>query len=76
MDEDLAEEADDGMHPADGWLWPSTGEVLWQGILDRERELRYRRKMDKKRKTKDKLLDRQKHGYKQKTLGQEQKDNV
>nr|XP_010918597.1 uncharacterized protein LOC105042926 [Elaeis guineensis] len=76
MDEDLAEEADDGMHPADKWLWPSTGEVLWQGILDREREQRYRRKMDKKRKTKEKLLERQKYGYKQKTLGQEQKDKV
>ncbi|PKA48054.1 hypothetical protein AXF42_Ash015817 [Apostasia shenzhenica] len=69
MDEDLAEEADDNMHPTEGWLWPLTGEVHWQGILDREREERYRKKMDKKRKIKEKLLDRHKHGYKQKSLG-------
>ncbi|KAJ6840840.1 uncharacterized protein M6B38_118925 [Iris pallida] len=69
MDEDLAEEADDGMHPDDGWLWPFTGEVHWQGIFDREREEKYRNKMDKKRKNMEKLLDRQKNGYRQKTLG-------
>ncbi|XP_020094017.1 uncharacterized protein LOC109714032 isoform X2 [Ananas comosus] len=72
MDEDLAEEADDGLEVklSRRWLWPFTGEVHWQRIFDREREERYRRKMDKKRKAKDKLLDRQKFGYKQKALGQ------
>ncbi|KAG0459127.1 hypothetical protein HPP92_022255 [Vanilla planifolia] len=69
MDEDFAEEADDNMHPTDTWLWPLTGEVHWQGILDREREERYRKKMDKKRRIKEKLLERHKHGYKQKSLG-------
>ncbi|XP_057789411.1 uncharacterized protein LOC131006247 isoform X2 [Salvia miltiorrhiza] len=69
MDEDLAEAADDDDHPYRPWLWPLTGEVFWQGVYEREREERYRLKMDKKRKTKEKLLDRLKHGYKQKTLG-------
>ncbi|KAL7109258.1 hypothetical protein ACP275_06G164700 [Erythranthe tilingii] len=69
MDEDLAEAADDYDHPYKPWLWPLTGEVFWQGVYEREREERYRLKMDKKRKTKEKLLDRLKHGYRQKTLG-------
>ncbi|XP_058083227.1 uncharacterized protein LOC131231146 isoform X2 [Magnolia sinica] len=70
MDEDLAEEADDEDHqPNNRWLWPLTGEVHWQGVYEREREERYRQKMDKKRKTKEKILERHKYGYKQKTLG-------
>lgn len=69
MDEDLAEEADDGDHPTERWLWPLTGEVHWKGIYEREREERYRRKMEKKRKEKEKLLERQTRGYKQKPLG-------
>ncbi|GJS37432.1 glycosyl transferase, family 1 protein [Tanacetum coccineum] len=68
MDEDLAEAADDGDHPYETWLWPRTGEVHWQGIYEREREERYRLKMDKKRKQKEKILERLKFGYKQKTL--------
>ncbi|XP_077225946.1 UDP-Glycosyltransferase superfamily protein isoform X2 [Tasmannia lanceolata] len=69
MDEDLAEEADDQDHPNDRWLWPLTGEVHWQGIYEREREERYRQKMDKKRKSKQKLSERHRKGYQQKTLG-------
>ncbi|RAL43748.1 hypothetical protein DM860_014249 [Cuscuta australis] len=69
MDEDLAEAADDNDHPYEKWLWPLTGEVYWQGVYEREREHRYRLKMDKKRKTREKLFDRMKYGYKQKTLG-------
>ncbi|XP_017252803.2 uncharacterized protein LOC108223192 isoform X2 [Daucus carota subsp. sativus] len=69
MDEDLAEAADDGDHPSKMWLWPLTGEVYWQGVYEREREERYRLKMDKKRKTKEKLIERMKYGYKQKSLG-------
>lgn len=69
MDEDLAEAADDNFHPYETWLWPLTGEVIWQGIHEREREERYRQKMDKKRKTREKLHDRMKRGYKQKSLG-------
>ncbi|WCJ19216.1 UDP-Glycosyltransferase superfamily protein [Euphorbia peplus] len=68
MDEDLAEAADDKNHPRERWLWPMTGEVHWQGIYEREREERYRAKMDKKRKTKEKLYERLKTGYKQKPL--------
>lgn len=69
MDEDLAEAADDDDRPTEMWLWPLTGEVHWQGIYEREREERYRLKMDKKRKTKEKLMERMKSGYKQKPLG-------
>ncbi|XP_057981048.1 uncharacterized protein LOC131166467 isoform X2 [Malania oleifera] len=69
MDEDLAEAADDDDYPSDIWLWPLTGEVHWQGIYEREREERYRLKMDKKRKTKEKLFERMRSGYKQKPLG-------
>jgi hypothetical protein len=69
MDEDLAEAADDGDDPRERWLWPMTGEVHWQGIYEREREERYRIKMDKKRKTKEKLYERMEYGYKQKSLG-------
>ncbi|XP_050210140.1 uncharacterized protein LOC126660612 isoform X2 [Mercurialis annua] len=68
MDEDLAESADDGDYPRERWLWPLTGEVHWQGIYEREREERYRQKMDKKRKTKEKLYERLKSGYRQKPL--------
>ncbi|KAH7839855.1 hypothetical protein Vadar_009711 [Vaccinium darrowii] len=69
MDEDLAEAADDDDHPSEMWLWPRTGEVYWQGVYEREREERYRLKMDKKRKTKEKLLERMQNGYIQKPLG-------
>ncbi|CAN4115010.1 unnamed protein product [Withania somnifera] len=69
MDEDLAEAADDNYPPYETWLWPLTGEVYWNGIFEREREERYRQKMDKKRKTREKLLERMKNGYRQKTLG-------
>ncbi|TYH73379.1 hypothetical protein ES332_D05G325000v1 [Gossypium tomentosum] len=69
MDEDLAEAADDADHPRKVWLWPLTGEVHWQGIYEREREERYRLKMDKKRKTKEKLLERMRNGYRQRPLG-------
>lgn len=69
MDEDLAEAADDNDYPRDKWLWPLTGEVHWQGIYEREREERYRFKMDKKRKTLMKLYERLKTGYEQKSLG-------
>ncbi|XP_059666007.1 uncharacterized protein LOC132311881 isoform X2 [Cornus florida] len=69
MDEDLAEAADDDDHPSEMWLWPLTGEVYWQGIYEREREERYRLKMDKKRKTRERLFERLTKGYKQKKLG-------
>nr|KJB24631.1 hypothetical protein B456_004G154300 [Gossypium raimondii] len=67
MDEDLAEEADSD-HPKRRWLWPSTGEVVWQGVLDRERNLRNRQKETRKQKSKDKL-ERMRHKHRQKALG-------
>ncbi|KAL8159905.1 hypothetical protein V2J09_001442 [Rumex salicifolius] len=69
MDEDLAEAADDGDLARENWLWPLTGEVHWPGVYEKQREEKYRFKMDKKRKMKEKLIDRFQHGYKQKTLG-------
>ncbi|XP_057873676.2 uncharacterized protein LOC131079678 isoform X2 [Cryptomeria japonica] len=67
MDEDLAE-VDDSEHPTKRWLWPSTGEVYWQGIYERERHRRNRLKMEKKKKSKDKLV-RMRSRYRQKSLG-------
>ncbi|KAK8504158.1 hypothetical protein V6N13_132017 [Hibiscus sabdariffa] len=67
MDEDLAEEADSD-RPKRRWLWPSTGEVIWQGFLDRERNLRNRQKETRKQKSKDKL-ERMRHKHHQKALG-------
>ncbi|XP_007051667.2 PREDICTED: uncharacterized protein LOC18614048 [Theobroma cacao] len=67
MDEDLAEEADSD-HPKRRWLWPSTGEVVWQGVLERERNLRNRQKEKRKQKSKDKQ-ERMRHKYHQKALG-------
>ncbi|KAF2291193.1 hypothetical protein GH714_020600 [Hevea brasiliensis] len=67
MDEDLAEEADSD-HPKKRWLWPSTGEVVWQGVFEKERNLRNRRKEKRKQQSKDKLhrMRRKRH---QKVIG-------
>ncbi|KAJ4957164.1 hypothetical protein NE237_013947 [Protea cynaroides] len=67
MDEDLAEESDLD-HPTRQWLWPLTGEVLWQGVFERERNLRYKQKEKRKQKSKDKI-SRMKHRSRQKTIG-------
>ncbi|XVF33239.1 hypothetical protein REPUB_Repub17cG0151700 [Reevesia pubescens] len=67
MDEDLAEEADSD-HPKRRWLWPSTGEVVWQGVLERERNLRNRQREHRKQRSKDKL-ERMRHKHHQKALG-------
>lgn len=67
MDEDLAEEADSD-HPTRRWLWPSTGEVFWQGVFERERNLRNRQKEKRKQLSKDKL-SRMKKRNRQKVIG-------
>lgn len=67
MDEDLAEEAD-YEHHAKRWLWPSTGEILWQGIYEREQNHRHHLKALKKKKSKEKL-ERMRGRYRQKSLG-------
>lgn len=67
MDEDLAEEADSDQ-PNRRWLWPSTGEVFWQGIYERERNMRHQQKERRKRQSRDKI-QRIKKRARQKTLG-------
>lgn len=67
MDEDLAEETDSD-HPRRRWLWPSTGEVVWQGVIERERNLRNRQKEKRKQQSKDKL-SRMKKRNRQKVIG-------
>uniref|UniRef100_A0A2N9FPT6 Glycosyl transferase family 1 domain-containing protein n=1 Tax=Fagus sylvatica TaxID=28930 RepID=A0A2N9FPT6_FAGSY len=67
MDEDLAEEAD-SEHPNRRWLWPSTGEVFWQGVYERERTLRHRQKEDRRQKSKEKI-DRIRRRTHQKVIG-------
>ncbi|XP_024359045.1 uncharacterized protein [Physcomitrium patens] len=54
MDEDLAQAADDSDLPRERWLWPLTGEVFWEGIFERERLERWRLKMERNQKQKEK----------------------
>ncbi|KAM0908414.1 hypothetical protein ACQ4PT_015477 [Festuca glaucescens] len=67
MDEDLAEEYD-ADHPERRWLWPHTGEVMWQGLYERERNMRQQEKERRKQQTKDKI-QRIKKRARQKTIG-------
>ncbi|PON49606.1 Glycosyl transferase [Parasponia andersonii] len=67
MDEDFAEEADSD-RPAKRWLWPSTGEVFWQGVFERERNLRHQKKEQRKQKSREKL-DRMRRRNRQKVIG-------
>ncbi|XP_047319533.1 uncharacterized protein LOC124923611 [Impatiens glandulifera] len=67
MDEDLAEEAESD-HPSNEWLWPSTGEVFWQGMYEKERNQKNMEKEKKKKQSKDKL-DRMRRKHHQKTIG-------
>ncbi|KAM7476476.1 hypothetical protein LguiB_023719 [Lonicera macranthoides] len=67
MDEDLAEESDSD-HPRKRWLWPSTGEVFWQGIYEKERSQRNREKEKRRQQSKDKI-SRIRKRTRQKTIG-------
>ncbi|KAI3444470.1 hypothetical protein Pfo_001135 [Paulownia fortunei] len=67
MDEDLAEELD-SEHPKRRWLWPSTGEIFWQGIYEKERNLRNKEKERKRQQSKDKI-QRMRKRARQKALG-------
>jgi len=67
MDEDLAESSDSD-HPRKRWLWPSTGEVFWQGMYEKERNQRTREKEKKKQQSKDKI-SRIRLRHRQKTIG-------
>ncbi|KAG6555421.1 hypothetical protein Mapa_002648 [Marchantia paleacea] len=66
MDEDLAEEFDDE-RPNKRWIWPLTGEVFWRGSIDKERQERYRAKLEKKRRQLERQARQSK--YKQKPIG-------
>ncbi|XP_058204426.1 uncharacterized protein LOC131318565 isoform X2 [Rhododendron vialii] len=67
MDEDLAEELDSD-HPQKRRLWPSTGEVFWQGMYEKERTQRNRDKEKRKKQSKDKI-SRIRSRHHQKTIG-------
>lgn len=67
IDEDMAEVADSD-RPSRRWLWPSTGEVFWQGVLERERSLRHKQKEKRKQKSKDKI-ERMRRRNHQKVIG-------
>ncbi|CAA0838943.1 glycosyl transferase family 1 protein [Striga hermonthica] len=54
MDEDLAEEFDSD-RPKRRWLWPLTGEIFWQGIYEKERNMRNKEKEKKRQQSKDKI---------------------
>ncbi|KAL8260766.1 hypothetical protein R6Q59_024815 [Mikania micrantha] len=66
MDEDLAEEAD--LEPGRRWLWPSTGEVFWQGVYEKERIQLRKEREAKKQKTRAKI-QRIKNRTHQKVIG-------
>lgn len=53
MDEDLAEVYDSDQ-PRRRWLWPSTGEVFWQGVYEKERKRRNREREERTRLSKEK----------------------
>ncbi|OAY62221.1 uncharacterized protein LOC110614988 isoform X2 [Manihot esculenta] len=67
MDEDLAEEADSDQ-PKRRWLWPNTGEVVWQGVFEKERSLRNQQKEKRRQQSKDKL-NRMRRKHRQKVIG-------
>ncbi|KAK1320262.1 hypothetical protein QJS10_CPA03g00258 [Acorus calamus] len=67
MDEDLAEEYDSD-NPNRRWLWPSTGEVFWQGLYERERNMRQQEREKRKKQSREKI-QRIKNRTHQKAIG-------
>ena len=67
MDEDMAEESDDEHHVR-RWLWPSTGEVFWQGVYLREKNQRIQQKEKRRQQSKDKLSRMRRRSH-QKVIG-------
>ncbi|XP_020594304.1 uncharacterized protein LOC110034376, partial [Phalaenopsis equestris] len=67
MDEDMAEEFDSD-HPGRRWLWPSTGEVFWRGIYERERNIRHQLRETRRQQSRDKLR-RMRSRVRQKSIG-------
>ncbi|KAG8363290.1 hypothetical protein BUALT_Bualt19G0006800 [Buddleja alternifolia] len=68
MDEELAEAFDLG-HTKERWLWPLTGEVFYQGIYEKERDMRIKTKEEKKQRTKERIR-RLKKRIRQKVIGE------
>lgn len=66
MNEDLEKVVDDNCCPNNMGMQPQTWKSLARDWWKREE--RYRLKMDKKRTTKSKLIERTKYGYKKKSL--------
>lgn len=54
LDEELAEVFDSDS-PKKRWLWPSTGEVFWQGILEKERNQESKEKEKRRQQSRDKI---------------------
>ncbi|KAL3615682.1 hypothetical protein CASFOL_041343 [Castilleja foliolosa] len=73
MDEDLAEEFDSD-RPKRRWLWPSTGEIFWQGMYEKERNMRNKEKEKKRQQSKDKIQRIRKRTH-QRALGKYVKPN-
>lgn len=67
MDEDLAEEYDSDQRRR-RWLWPSTGEVFWQGRYEKERNRRNREKERRRQMSKEKQ-ERMRKKDRQSTIG-------
>ncbi|KAK7274270.1 hypothetical protein RIF29_15353 [Crotalaria pallida] len=67
MDEDLAE-LSDSEDPSRHWLWPLTGEVFWQGLYEREKNVRQREKEKRKQKSLEKQ-DRMRRRHRQQVIG-------
>ncbi|KAL0845948.1 hypothetical protein Bca101_019194 [Brassica carinata] len=68
MDEDLAEEADSDRRVGH-WLWPWTGEVVWRGSLEKERQRKNVEKEEQKKRSKDKLNRMRRKSHRQKAIG-------
>ncbi|KAF7826114.1 Glycosyl transferase [Senna tora] len=67
MDEDLAE-LSDSKATSGHWLWPSTGEVYWHGVYERERNLRHKEKEKRKQKSMEKQI-RMRKRHRQQVIG-------
>ncbi|KAL1198121.1 hypothetical protein V5N11_001206 [Cardamine amara subsp. amara] len=68
MDEDLAEEADSDRRVGH-WLWPWTGEIVWRGSLEKEKQRKNAEKEEKKKKSRDKLNRMRSRNSRQKVIG-------
>ncbi|CAN8248168.1 unnamed protein product [Cochlearia groenlandica] len=68
MDEDLAEEADSDRRVGH-WLWPWTGEIVWRGSLEKEKQRKNVEKEEKKKRSKDKLNRMRTRNGRQKVIG-------